>query len=726
MPFDVAVRGSVPAGGLGSGWPGSSAPRIDAEAKARGEHRFPSDYRPDGALWVWPVRAPLVHAEIAGVEVAAARAVPGVVGVFTAAHVPGLNRFGLVTADQLVLCDRVVRCAGDMVAVVAAESRRVARRASRLVTVSGRPLPLVTDPAMALLPDAPKIHPSGNLCAELLLGHGDVAAGFAEADVVVEYAYRTGRQEHAFLESEAGVSYLDDDGRLTVCAGGQNPFTDRRQICAALDLPESAVRVLNPMMGGAFGGKEDISVQIVLALVTHLTGRPARLTLDRAESIAFGVKRHPFQVRYRVGATGDGEFTALDAELIADTGAYEALGPGVLGLAAEHTGGPYAYRHARIAGKAVHTNNGNSSAFRGFGNPQVTTGIEQVIDVLADRLGIDRLKLRGRNALRPGQRAAAGFAVGYGVELPGVLDSAGAGQLLAEAQRWKAAAAPGKRRGVGVACAWQGFGLGAGVEPGAQVWAERTVDGGCRITVSCPDLGEGNLTAFAQIAAGVLGCEVDQVQVCAGDTDGPDSDASNASRTVFAVGNAVAQACARLRECADRGPAKVVHRYRPELPDAHRIGMPHIGYTPSAMVVGVEVDVLTGEVDVQRLEHHLDPGRVVNPAGVRAQSEGAIAQGLGFALLEDVEMADGRVRNDRFSNYLIPGVADLPAELRTILVSTPDRSNPLGVRGVGEIGITPVAAAVGNALADAIGYRFDRFPITPDAVLAGLEAGADG
>jgi len=722
----VAVPGAVSGGELGRGWPGSSAARIDAEAKARGEHRYPSDYRPDGALWVRPVRAPLVHAEIAEVDVAAARAVPGVVGVFTAADVPGRNGFGLITPDQPVLCDRVVRCAGDMIAVVAAESLRAAQLASRLVSVSARALPLVTDPRLALLPDAPRLHPSGNLCAELLLGHGDVAVGFAEADVVVEYTYRTGHQEHAFLETEAGVAYLAEDGRLTVCAGGQNPFSDREQICAALDLPESAVRVLNPMMGGAFGGKEDISVQIVLALVTHLTGRPARLTLERAESLAFGVKRHPFQVRYRVGATGDGEFTALDAELIADTGAYLTLGPGVLGLAAEHTGGPYAYRHARITGQAVYTNNGNSSAFRGFGNPQVTTGIEQVIEMLADRLGMDPLKLRGRNALRPGQRAAAGFPVRYGVELPGVFRFHGAGGLLAEGAAWKAAAAPWKRRGIGVACAWQGFGLGAGVESGAEVWAQRSAEGGWRITVSCPDLGEGNLTAFAQIAAGALGCEVDRVEVVAGDTDGPDSDASNASRTVFVVGNAVAQACALLRERADHGSATVVHHYRPELPDPHQVGMPHVSYTPSAMVVGVEVDVLTGEVDVPRLEHHLDAGQVINPAGVRGQSEGAIAQGLGFALLEHVEMVDGRVRNDRFASYLIPGVADLPADLRTVLVCTPDRSNPLGVRGVGEIGITPVAAAVGNAIHDAIGRRFDRFPITADAVLAALEAGADG
>jgi len=686
--------------------------RTDARAKLRGEHRFPSDERPDGALWVLPLRAPYPHARLTGVDASAARAVEGVVAVLTAADVPGVNRFGLVVADQPVLCDEVVRYAGDVVAVVAAESRAAARAARDLVAVSFEPLPLVTDPLTAL--DAHPIHSSGNLCAEMTLGHGDVEAGFAAADVIVEYAYRTGRQEHAFLETEAGASFLGPDGRLTVCAGGQHPTTDRTQICAALGLPENAVRVLHPMMGGAFGGKEDISVQILLALVTHRTGRPARLTLDRAESLATGTKRHPFHVRFRVGATAAGELTALQADLLADTGAYATLGAAVLGLAAEHTGGPYRFRSARIDARVVHTNNGNSSAFRGFGNPQVTTGIEQVMDTLALRLGIGARELRRRNALRPGDRAAAGFPVAHGVELAGVLDSAGSGRMHDDGAEWKAAAAPGRRRGIGLACAWQGFGLGAGVEQGAEVWAESTGDG-FRVTVGCPDLGQGNLTGFAQLAAEALGCPIERVEVVSGDSDGPESDASNASRTTFAVGNAVAQAAALL--AAQDSSGKVVHHYRPEMPPAQEIGYPHIGYTPSVLVVGVEVDEHTGAVEVQRVEHHIDPGRVVHAAGIRAQSEGAIVQGLGFALLEDTIMHAGRVANDGLGTYLIPSVLDAPAELETVLVSTPDPSNPLGVRGVGEIGITPVAAAVGNALHDALGRRFDSFPITPDAVL---------
>lgn len=688
--------------------------RIDARAKLRGEHRYPSDERPEGALWVLPVRAPYPHATITGIDTAPALALDGVVAVFTAADVPGVNGFGIITPDQPVLCDRVVRFAGDVVAVVAARTRAAAYAARDVVAVSWAPLPLVTDPSTAL--SAHPIHPDGNLCAAMTLGHGDVEAGFADADVVVEYAYRTGRQEHAFLEPEAGVSWIGSDGRLTVSAGGQNPFSDRRQICAALDLPEHAVRVLNPMMGGAFGGKEDISVQILLALVTHRTGQPARLTFDRRESLATGVKRHPFDVRFRVGATAAGDLTALDAVLLADTGAYATLGPGVLGLAAEHTGGPYRYRNARIVAKAVHTNNGNSSAFRGFGNPQVTTGIEQVMDMVADRLGIDPIELRRRNLLRPGERAAAGFTVRHGVALAGVLDSAGAGRLLGDAAGWKAAAQPGVRRGVGIACAWQGYGLGAGVEPGAEVWAESTGSGGYRITVSCPDLGQGNLTAFARLAAEILD---GPVEVVSGDSDGPESDASNASRTVFAVGNAVAQAAAQLAERVRTatGPVRVTHHFKPDMPPAHEIGFPHIGYTPSVVVVGVEVDELTGELDVPRLEHHIDPGRVVDPAGVRGQSEGAIVQGLGFALLEDTIMRDGAVVNDRFASYLVPSVLDVPGDLETVIVSTPDPANPLGVRGVGEVGISPVAAAVGNALHNALGRRFDAFPITPDAVL---------
>ncbi|MEJ3654067.1 molybdopterin cofactor-binding domain-containing protein [Actinomycetes bacterium KLBMP 9759] len=686
--------------------------RGDVEAKLRGEHLYPSDLRPDGALWVAAVRAPHPHATITGVDTAAALAAPGVVAVLTARDVPGVNGFGLLRADQPVLCDIEVRFAGDVVAVVAAESRAQAYAARLLVHIAWEALPLVTDPA------------EGAVCGEVELGHGDLEAGFAAADVVVDYAYRTGRQEHAFIETEAGVSYIAPDGRLTVSAGSQNPHSDQRQICAALDLPAERVHVLNPMMGGAFGGKEDISVQILLALVTHHTGRSARFVLERAESLAFGMKRHPFDVRIRAGATTSGELTAFDVAMLADTGAYLTIGPAVLTLAAELAGGPYRYRSSRVVGKVVHTNNGNSSAFRGFGSPQIAAGHEQVIDMLALRLGIDPLELRRRNTLTRGDRAAAGFTLAHDVELGGPLASASAVGLLTEADAWRTAAAPGKRRGIGVAAAWQPFGLGE-YETGAEAWAERTAEGRWRISVSCPDLGQGNVDAFARIAAEVFGCAPTDVEVVHGDSDAPDAESTNASRTISVVGNAVAEASALLLEKLrdHEEPLRVSHHYQPKPPMSDTAGLtPHASFTPSLLVVGLEVDVHTGEVDVRRMEHHIDPGRVIDATGVRGQSEGALVQGLGFALMEDTIVHEGNVLTDRFANYLVPTVLDAPAELRTLIISGgPDPSNPLGVRGVGEIGIAPVAPAIANALHDAIGERFAQFPVTPDAVLAALD-----
>jgi CO/xanthine dehydrogenase Mo-binding subunit len=310
-----------------------------------------------------------------------------------------------------------------------------------------------------------------------------------------------------------------------------------------------------------------------------------------------------------------------------------------------------------------------------------------------------------------------------------VLDSIRSGSLLADASKWKTQAPKWGRRGVGIACAWHGFTLGPGFEPGAEVWAELTAEGRWRISVGCPDLGQGNLAAFAKIAAEKLGCSAGEIEIRSGDTDGPDSEASDASRTVYVVGNAIAEATTMLRDKVDRskgsGPMRVVHCYEPKVRMSQVPGLPHISFTPAALVVGLEIDELTGQVDVLRMEQHVNPGRVVSPEGVRGQLQGALVQGLGFALLEDIIMKDGRVINDKFASYLIPTVMDVPHELETKVVTTPDATSPLGVRGVGEIGLVPVAAAIGNALHDALGCRFSRFPITTDAVLSVLEGGAD-
>ena len=699
---------------------------------------------------------------ILSIDTSAAQALPGVACALTAEDVPGLNGFGLLFPDMPVLCGDRVRYLGDSIALVAAETDELAYRARDLIEVEYEVLPLVIDPHEALKPDAPLLHDNGNLCSELTLGHGDVAAGFAEADFVFECIYQTGMQEHIPLETEAGAAYYDDEGRLTVVAGGQNPFSDRFQISRALDLPEDSLRVLNPMMGGSFGTKEEITVQIHLALVTLRTQRPCRLMWDRDESIIAGFKRHPFYVHYKTGVKKDGRLTAAEVKFIADTGAYASLGPAVLTHAVEQCCGPYYFPNTNIIAKAVYTNNGVSGAFRGFGNPQVVIGLERLMNTMADAVGMDRIAFRRLNTLQSGQIAGPGHKTSGVVSLPRVLDALTESELLKESEAFKTLpnrSSRWKRRGIGLASTWQVFGLGAGL-PRNLVDSEARIElqenGRYHLHVGAPDMGEGNATAFVQIAAHELGCATQDIDLTTGDSLGPDSGPTNASRTVYAVGSATLRAAVDLREkilgaaaqinvqsvslrlegsnvrgdgqsipladlAVELGPLQGVGRFHPNQPDPIAPGLPHEVYAYAAQIALVEVDVLTGEIDVLQIENYLDAGHAINPQGVMGQSEGGIAQGIGYALLEEVLLKDGHFLNPKLSTYIIPSITDVPSTIKTTILEEPEPLGPYGARGIAEICITPTAAAILNAVQDAIGIYFDRVPVTPEMILEALD-----
>jgi len=736
---------------------GQAVPKVDALAKVTGQQIYPSDIQQPNALWVQVLRAAHPHARIVHVDISAALALPGVVCVLTAQDLPGRNGFGLIVPDQPVLCADVVRYEGDAIAVIAAESDRIARQARALIRVDYEVLPTISDPQQALKDNPVRLHPTGNLCSEVHLGIGDIERGFADSDVIVEYEYQTGRQTHAFLETEAGISYYDDNGILTICVGGQNPFNDLGQIAAALALPAERLRVLHPMMGGAFGGKEDINVQIHLALVTLRTGRPARLALDRSESLRAGVKRHPFRVRYKTGAKRDGTLTACQVTMWADTGAYTTLGPAVLTLAGNHCCGPYRWASTKIDGYAAFTNNGNASAFRGFGNPQVVTGLEQQMDALARALDLDPLEFRQRNTLKQGEVSGAGFPVMGDVTLPAVIESIQQSALWQTRHTLKAHTSTDKRRGVGVATIWQSYGLGKGLEKGAHTRLELQNNGRYRLWFSSPDLGEGNTTAFAQLAAQALQCELGDFDFVIGDSTGPQSGSTNASRSIFVVGGSVMNAAVVLREAilgaarklaptareislrrdavmidaqsialselaAEFGPLIGKGFYQPQAHESAAFGTP-LAFGYSGQVALVEIDTRTGQVDVLQMENHLEIGRTINPHGAEGQSEGGMVQGLGFTLLEDIVMQDSRVQNATFSTYLIPSIGDVAPDVRTVLIETPDPISPHGGRGIGEIGLSPVPGVICNAIYDAIRVRFDRLPITQEAVRQALRGG---
>lgn len=734
---------------------GETIARIDGKEKACGAYVYPSDFVLEGMLWLRVLRAAHPHARILSIDTSAAEQTPGVVRVFTHRDVPGSNRVGILIQDMPVLCEDKVRYVGDAVAIVAAESDEAALRARDLIRVDYQPLPVVSHPREAMTPDAPLVHESGNLLDQLHFGRGDLKRAFEGADFVFENEYRTGRQAHAFLETEAGVAYYDQEGHLTIRVGGQYPQRDQIQIARALGLRAEEVRVIMPMPGGAFGGKDEITVQCYLALVTLLTKRPTRIMLDRQESFLAGTKRHPFHLRYKTACRADGKLLAAEVELIADTGAYASLGPAVLALATEHALGPYFFPNLQIDSYCVHTNNAFAGAFRGFGAPQTAVGLEQQMDMMARAVGMDPVGFRRLNGLQAGQPAALGNVPDTQITLNQVLAEVARGPIYNQREHLAKSDQAWKRRGVGLAAVWQGLGLGAGVPDSAVVRLALDENGRYQLLVGSVDMGQGNATAFIQIAAHELSCQPQDIQLVMGDTFlGPDSGSSNASRNIFVIGNATIKAARDLRQkilaaaarelnieldrLALRGRAVAIddsgHRlpllglgpllgegeaHMPEAPVVSP-GIPHKVFSYGAQVALVEVDLLTGEVKVLKLHSVLDAGKIINRQGVEAQSEGGLAQGLGYALLEDSLVKEGMILNPRLSTYIIPSIKDMPIDVETTILEYPEPDGPYGAKGIAEIVLTATAAAILNAVFDATGERFTQIPLTPERVLERL------
>jgi len=733
---------------------GESVTRIDGFAKATGAHVYPSDFALDGMLWLRVLRAGRPHARILSIDTSAAEQVEGVVRLFTAKDVPGTNGVGILLQDMPVLCENKVRYEGDAVAIVAAESDEAAYRARDLIKVEYRDLPVVSDPRAAMQPDSLRVHDGGNVVHELHFGRGDLATAFESADFVFENEYHTGRQAHTFLETESGTAFYDEKGRLTIRVGGQYPQRDQEQIARALGLDKEDVRVIMPMPGGAFGGKDEITVQCYLALVTLLTRRPSRIMLDRDESYLAGIKRHPFHMRFKTACTAEGKLVAAEVELVADTGAYASLGPAVLSLATEHCLGPYYFPNLKIDSYCVYTNNSFAGAFRGFGAPQVVVGIEQQMDMMARAVGMDPVEFRRRNGLRVGQQAALGNVLDTTSILNLVLGAVEQGVIYSQRDELAQSENRWKKRGVGIAAIWQCVGMGAGVPDYANVQVVLQENGRYQLRVGSVDIGQGNATAFVQMVAHELGCRMDDVDLFMSDTLGPDSGSCAASRNLFVVGTAAINAARDLRQkivdtaahelqCdpdnltldGNRVVFKENDRSLPlaglgplqgegyaEMPEAKQIapGIPHKVFSYGAQVALVEVDTLTGEVDVLELHSIIDVGKAVNRQGVEAQSEGGMAQGLGYALMEDILMENGKMLNPRMSTYVIPSINDVPTDVETTIIEYPEPEGPYGAKGIAEIVLTPTAAAILNAVYAATGERFTRVPLTPEQVLGRL------
>jgi CO/xanthine dehydrogenase Mo-binding subunit len=711
---------------------GEALPRPDALGKVTGQARYPGDLVQPGMLHLKVVFAGRPHARITAVDVQDALAHPGVVAVFTAADVP-VNEFGLIEQDQPVLCGDKVRFEGDKVALVAAENREAAEAGARLVRVMYDDLPVVSDALLALEPDAALVHEQrgSNVLFALPIRKGDAARALAEAEVVIEEQFQTSWQEHAFLQPEAGIAFVDDDGRLVIETAGQWLHEDRRQIAKLLDIPEDLVVLRYVAIGGAFGGREDLSIQHVLALAAWKLRRPVALVWSREESIIGHHKRHPFNIRCRWGARRDGTITAVQATLVADGGAYASTSQEVVKCAAVFATGPYEIANVQVDACAVYTNNVPSGAFRGFGAPQAHFAAEIMVARLAEALGLDPAELRRRNLYREGSIEPTGQPLPPGVGARACLERCLA-EMRARGFGSQPASAPHVKRGVGLACGLKNVGYSFGYPEQATATVE--LHGSSQIEqavvrIGAADVGQGAHLALRQIAAETLGLAPAQVQMVTDDSSqAPNAGSASASRMTLMGGRAVYEASrAALRQWHDEErPARATVQYRPPATTAldpeTGYGRPNYCYGYVAQAVEVDVDTLTGQVQARRIISVHDVGRAINRQQVEGQIEGCLAQALGYALLENLQVREGHILTPHFSSYLLPTTLDMPDEIIPVILEEADPNGPYGARGMAEMPLVPLAAAIANAIADATGARLTQQPMTPERVLDAIMA----
>ncbi len=721
---------------------GESVKRVDARRKVTGEAVYPGDLHMDGMLAMKVLFSERAHARISSIDVGEAEAYPGVAAVFTAKDVP-VNEYGLIFPDQPVLCGPgsskpdadIVRTTMDQVALVVAETEEAAAAARDLIRVTYEDLPAVFSPFDAMAEGAPQLHADrpNNILTHYRIRKGDMDAGWAEAEVVVEGTYRTSWQEHVYLQPEAGLATIDEEGRVTVQVAGQWTHEDQEQICHALGLPPEQVRVSYPAIGGAFGGREDMSVQIILALAAWKLRRPVKITWSREESIRGHHKRHPMTITAKWGATREGKIVAAEVETVADAGAYAYTSTKVLGNTHLMCTGPYEIPHVKVDTYAVFTNNLPTGAFRGFGGPQGAFAAEGQMNKLAEALGMDPVVLRLKNVLRDESLTSVQTPLPGGVNMIGVIEA------CAEASSWAGRtetppSAPPKRRGRGFAAAFKNIGFSFGAPEQCTAIIELHGEAEIEEVVlrhAAAEVGQGVHTVMTQMTAEAVGVPIEKIRLVVSDTaTSEDSGSVSASRMTFMSGNAIRGAAEKALEAwkSEERPAIGEYQFRapktsmyhPETGES----MPNFAYGYVAEAVEAEIDLETGFIDVLRVVCADDVGRAINPALIQGQVEGAVVQALGYATHEYFQMREGHVVTDKLSTYLMPTVNDIPAEVKTVIVQTPHPLGPWGARGMGEMPYLPFVPALTAALREATGIWFDEIPLTPERVVMRLrEAG---
>jgi len=747
---------------------GISHPRVDSRGKVSGQTRFLPDIRVEGMLYAYPVYSPVPFGTLNGIDDTDARKVAGYIGLVTAKDVPGENQVGVVVEDQPLFAEQTVRFVGDTVALVVAETESAAREAASLVKLSIEE----SDPYFSIMAsrDAKEnfIH-ENNIASQHQVDKGDVESGFEQADFIFEEEFSTPYQEHYYLEPQGCIASMTDDGRMEITGSLQCPFYVLKAVSKSLAMPFSKVRVTQSPVGGAFGGKEDIPSEVCTrtAIAAMKFKRPVRMVYHRHDDVQMSSKRHPFEMRYKVGVKKDGTLVAADVDLHGNAGAYITLSPVVSYRGAMQAMGPYKVPNIKVRSTHWYTNLPPTGAFRGFGSPQVTFGHERMMDIIAESLKIDPIELRLKNLLHEEDETMTGHLLKASVGVDETM------QRVRKASSWDERKKSEKEngrylRGIGVATSHYGNCLGAAgwALDGAGVKIQVRRDGSIAVAFGLVEMGQGALTVVTQMTAEALGVSTERISILPTDTmNVPDSGPSVASRNVVMTGNAIRDAATRLvpifksaaaemfgcaeadveivddrvinhksgdstgfRDLADylyisNRPMDTLgwwHVPKLEFDPKRGYGQAYFTYSYSTHVAEVTVDKLTGLVHVDRIWAAHDIGQAINPAGIEGQVEGGTAQGIGWALTEDFKTENGHVTTSNLTTYLLPTAKDV-AEVETIIVEAPEPLGPWGAKGVGEPAIIPTGAAIANAVSDALGVQIHHLPIRPEMVLDVLE-----
>ncbi len=748
---------------------GEHTTRSDGVPKVKGEFEYSSDLWMDGMLWGATLRSPHPHARVWSIDTSEAGAMAGVRAVLTHEDVPGRKVCGMEIPDQPVLAWERIRYQGEPVAIVAADHPETARRALEEVAVEYEVLEPLTDAEEAMSEGAPKLHLSGNLLRHIHTVHGDVANAAALADVVVEGEYEVGMQDQAFLGPESGLAVPDGEGGVDLYIATQWLHIDQEQLAESLDLPPESVRLTLSGVGGAFGGREDLSMQVHACLLALRTGRPVKMMYNREESFFGHVHRHPALMRYEHGATKDGELVYLKARIVLDGGAYASSSMAVCSNAASFACGPYDVPNALIDTYMVYTNNPPCGAMRGFGAVQTCFAYEAQMDKLAGVLDMDPVEFRIKNAIKPGDRLPFGQEMPEPAPVAELLRRVGAMPIPEEKEVMgrdlrelpggvsNATHGEGVKRGVGYAVGFKNVCYSEGFDDYSTARVILSMESGeplVQVHTAAAEVGQGLIAIQAQIARTELG--VERVCILPADTSVGSSGSSSASRQTYMTGGAVKGACEAVRErifervreefgedlddlsvddgmifsesggmlvplaelISDKEVEETFEFHHKEtFPfDENGQGKAHVQFAFAAHRAVVDVDTDLGLVRVVEIATAQDVGKAMNPQALEGQIEGGIAQGLGLALLEEIQISEGRIQNASFTDYLIPTILDMPS-VRAEILELADPDSPYGLKGVGEPPTIASTPAIVSALRAATGQELARVPVKPEQIV---------